>query len=59
MLCNMKPYIKSALKNLILISGDRIQSNAVMFEECNKTNTIALYYNALAEYLEKDLDIGT
>jgi hypothetical protein len=55
----MKPYIKSALKNLILISGDRIQSNAVMFEECNKTYTIVLYYNALAEYLEKDLDIGT
>jgi hypothetical protein len=55
----MKPYIKSALKNLISISGDRIQSNAVMFEECYNTYTIALYYNDLAEYIEKGLDIGT
>ena len=55
----MKPYIRAALKHLISISGDRIQSNAVMFKECSNPYIIAINSNSLAKYLEKGLDMGT
>ena len=55
----MKPYIRAALKHLLSISGDRIQSNAVIFKECSKPYIIATNLNSLTEYLEKGLDIGT